>query len=115
MKDRLNSFINAGQEKLASEQEIRIARSNRAIRELDKINATIKPAQPLSQDDYRKATEIVDKFADIQEGFYNWETGVAQPWVEEKKLPKNIREKIGVDEKTGKQIVYWKDRWYEVR
>ena len=96
------------------EQEANIAHVDNAISMLDGINAQLRGGEPLPDEAYKKVTDILSNMKNIRQGLYNFETGEITPTINEKAVPKELRQNIMVNPQTGEERVLINDQWYKI-
>ena len=116
-KERERMFTALGKltdEKQEIEQRANIAHIDTAISMLDGINAQLRSGEPLPDEAYNKTADILANMKNIRQGLYNFETGEITPTINEKAVPKELRQNIMVNPQTGEERVLINDQWYKI-
>ena len=115
-KERERMFTALGKlnDKQKPEQQANIAHIDNAISILDSINAQLRSGEPLPDEAYQKTADILANMKNIRQGLYDFETGEITPTINEKAVPKELRQNIMVHPQTGEERVLINDQWYKI-
>jgi len=100
-----------GKDKEIRRQEGRIANLDKALAQLDALNAKLLQSNALAPEDIGRVQSILSNLGNIKEGAYNWETGESIPTINEKQIPKSLRDTIAVNPQTGERGLYINNVW----
>ena len=115
-RERMVKGLDPNNKKFMAEQQPRIANMDKAIAEMDRIDALLSSGGPLPPEELSKAKNLITHMEDVKNGVYDFATGTSTVAgvVNEVGLSKEEKKRIMVSPTTGEMFIEKDDGWYLV-
>ena len=113
-RERMVKGLDPNNKKFMAEQQPRIANVDKAIAEMDRIDALLSAGGPLPPEEFDKAKNLITHMEDVKNGVYDFETGKSMVvgTISEEGLTKDMA--IATSPTTGERLALVNGEWKRI-